>query len=502
MHTCGSEHLTSHNPHATTKVIGAYFKDRYPEGKGPSTKDLKNSIRIELGCKVSYWKVWMGSEIAKSLVRGTHEHGYGVIDAYSHMLRTSNPGSKTALKIDENGRFKYFFVAYGAWILGFIQMRKVIAVDGTFLRSKYGGVLLSAVAQDTENHIFPVAFCVVDSECDASYRYFFEQLRSFELDTPELCIISDRHQSIRKMVSIVFPLAHYGCCMRHLGENIRNNFHNASVVYHFYKAAKAYNIDVFSDHFNRIRDLVPQAATHFERVGFHRWSRAFFPGNRYNIMTTNIAESVNSMFLDEREYPITALFDAINRRFAEKFHERRMKFINAPTIFVPSIEKDIAKNINLGNKLLVHQTANYKYIVTGQDEVATVDLLDKSCTCKVFDIDKIPCPHAMAALRCQYGDDYGRRIYEYSSSYYNVEVYLIAYVEEIKPVPSEETWEVPIEILERKISSLFVEPGKVGRRSSKRHKGIGESFSTKKNKCSLCKRIGHKRTTCSERNVA
>ncbi|KAG5591624.1 hypothetical protein H5410_042138 [Solanum commersonii] len=180
------------------------------------------------------------------------------------------------------------------------------------------------------------------------------------------------------------------------------------------KAAKAYNIDVFSDHFNRIRDLVPQAATHLERVGFHRWSRAFFPGNRYNIMTTNIAESVNSMFLDEREYPITALFDAINRRFAEKFHERRMKFINAPTIFVPSIEKDIAKNINLGNKLLVHQTAKYKYIVTGQDEVATVDLLAKSCTCKVFDIDKVPCPHVMAALRCQYGDDYGRRIYEYS----------------------------------------------------------------------------------------
>ncbi|KAH0712424.1 hypothetical protein KY289_008383 [Solanum tuberosum] len=207
MHICGSEYLTSHNPHTTAKVIGTYFKDRYPEGKGPSTKDLKNSIRIELGCKVSYWKVWMGSKIAKSLVRGTHEHGYGVIDTYSHMLRTSNPGSKTALKIDENGKFKYFFVAYGACILGFAQMRKVIAVDGTFLRT------------------------------------------------------------------------HYGCCMRHLGENIRNNFHNASVVYHFYKAAKAYNIDVFSDHFNRIRDLVPQAATHLERVGFHRWSRAFFPGN-------------------------------------------------------------------------------------------------------------------------------------------------------------------------------------------------------------------------------
>ncbi|KAG5581956.1 hypothetical protein H5410_052583, partial [Solanum commersonii] len=261
MHTCGLEHLTSHNPHATTKVIGAYFKDRYPEGKGPSTKD---------------WKT------------------------------------------------------------------------------------LSVLNWDA------------------------------------------RHQSIRKMVLIVFLSAHYGCCMRHSGVNIRNNFHNASVVYHFYKAAKAYNIDV------------------------------------YSIMTTNIVESINSIFFDEREYLITALFDAINRRFAEKFHERRMKFINAPTIFVPVIEKDIAKNINLGNKLLIHQTANYKYIVTGHDEVATVDLLAKSCTCKVFDIDKMPCPHAMAALRCQYGDDYGRRIYEYSSSYYKVEVYLIAYVEEIKPERLEE----------------------------------------------------------------
>ncbi|KAH0738554.1 hypothetical protein KY290_037259 [Solanum tuberosum] len=90
----------------------------------PQQKSLEHTSKIDIP-KVSYWKVWMGSKIAKSLVRGTHEHG-----------------------------FKYFFMAYGAWILGFTQMRKVIAVDGTFLRSKYGGVLLSAVAQDAENHIF------------------------------------------------------------------------------------------------------------------------------------------------------------------------------------------------------------------------------------------------------------------------------------------------------------------------------------------------------------
>ncbi|XP_059292330.1 uncharacterized protein LOC132045765 [Lycium ferocissimum] len=205
-----------------------------------------------------------------------------------------------------------------AWMLGFAQMRRVIAVDGTFLKSKYERVLLSAVAQDTENHVFPMAFCVVDKECDASYK-FFEQMRSFVDDTKELCIISDRHPSIKKAVSIVFPLSHYGCCMKHLGENLRTTFHNTKVVSQFYKAAKSYNIDEFNDHFNQIRDTVPGAAEHLERVGFHRWSRVFFPGNRYNLMTSNIAESVNSMFNVEREFPITALFDAINRRFAENF---------------------------------------------------------------------------------------------------------------------------------------------------------------------------------------
>ena len=65
-------------------------------------------------------------------------------------------------------------------------MRKVIAVDGTFLVSKYGGVLLSAMTQDAENHIFSMAFCVVDKECDASYEYFFQNMRIFVDDTNEL----------------------------------------------------------------------------------------------------------------------------------------------------------------------------------------------------------------------------------------------------------------------------------------------------------------------------
>ena len=73
---------------------------------------------------------------------------------------------------------------------------------------------------------------------------FFQNMRSFVDDTDDLCIISDRHSSIRKMVPRIYPASHYGCCIRHLGKNIQNNFHNSKVVSHFYKAAKAYDIYV------------------------------------------------------------------------------------------------------------------------------------------------------------------------------------------------------------------------------------------------------------------
>ncbi|KAG5630987.1 hypothetical protein H5410_002704 [Solanum commersonii] len=121
--------------------------------------------------------------------------------------------------------------------------------------------------------------------------------------------------------------------MKHAKSNVRGTHEHRYAVLnayltHFYKATKAYDICEFNDHFNQIRDLVPNVAETLERIGFHTWSKSFCPGNRYNNMTPNIAESVNSMFDVEREFPIVALFDEINRRFALLFHQRCMELFD------------------------------------------------------------------------------------------------------------------------------------------------------------------------------
>jgi len=111
--------------------------------------------------------------------------------------------------------------------------------------------------------------------------------------------------------------------MRHLGENLWINHQCGDSLYLYYNATKAYSLEEFNDHFLEVKDISPEAAFVLENdVGFEKWSRAHFPGNMYDVMTTNIAESLNTMLIDEIEYPMTSIFNSIAKRFGELFRAR------------------------------------------------------------------------------------------------------------------------------------------------------------------------------------
>uniref|UniRef100_A0A1U7VFK9 Protein FAR1-RELATED SEQUENCE 5-like n=1 Tax=Nicotiana sylvestris TaxID=4096 RepID=A0A1U7VFK9_NICSY len=96
----------------------------------------------------------------------------------------------------------------------------VVVVDGTFLKSAYRGIMLTVITMDAVGTIFPLAYAVVDSENDASWKWFFEQFKEAYGERPSMCVVSDRHESILKATSVVYPgLAHYSC-MWHIWTNI------------------------------------------------------------------------------------------------------------------------------------------------------------------------------------------------------------------------------------------------------------------------------------------
>ncbi|KAM3235390.1 hypothetical protein P3L10_015426 [Capsicum annuum] len=103
----------------------------------------------------------------------------------------------------------------------------------------------------------------------------------------------------------------------------------------------------------------------------------------------------------------------------------------------------------------------------------------------------------MAALRLKHGEDYGLRVYDYSSPLYKVEEYLLAYLESINVILLESEWRMPQELVNISIIPLLVVT-KLEWNKRKCIKGMGETFKSKRrNKCSLCKRPRNKRNTCN-----
>ncbi|KAL1214397.1 hypothetical protein V5N11_016063 [Cardamine amara subsp. amara] len=166
-HTCSVLKRCSRHRQATSKCIGELYLAKFGKvSVGIRPMHLMDVMKAMYGIDIDYWKSYKALVHARELVQGTWDGGYSDLPSYLHRIKAANPGTITRLECDQKHRFKYLFIAYGAFINGFQLIRNVVVVDGTHLKGKYSGVLLVAAGQDGDGHIFPLAFGIVDVEND------------------------------------------------------------------------------------------------------------------------------------------------------------------------------------------------------------------------------------------------------------------------------------------------------------------------------------------------
>ena len=210
-------------------------------------------------------------------------------------------------EIEPDGTFRYFFLAFGASVQGFQYCRPVISVDGTFLKGKSHGTLLLATAKDGDNHLFPLAFSIVDSENDKSWSWFMMHLRIVYGVRKDLVFVSDRHKSINKAVGNVFPEAKFAICMQHLWGNVKAKFGKTYIQPLFYRCAKAYSVREFEYWLNILSNNKVKIKKYLLKADPELWARSKFPGKRFDVMTTNISECLNAVLREARGWPVACL---------------------------------------------------------------------------------------------------------------------------------------------------------------------------------------------------
>ncbi|CAA7044695.1 unnamed protein product [Microthlaspi erraticum] len=502
-HSCSIDTRNAYKKRASSRVIAAVFKAKYgdPE-KGPRAAELQRMVLEDLRVNASYMKCYRAKEKATIEVRGTEEESYLKLPTYLHMLKLANPGTVADLEIDvdEEGhkRFMYVFLAFGASIRGFRKLRPVVSIDGTHLWGKYKGVLLTAVGQDANCQLFPLAYAVVDAEDEESWTWFLKKLEKILADSPTLTIVSNRHPAIYPAMKVAYPRAVHVACIVHLARNVGSTFVNKGLAKLVKLAAYAYRVKTFNMIFDKIRSTSSECARYLEKAGMGHWTRVYCKGERYNMMTSNACEQLNKALKEGRGCPIVELLQFIQSMMTRWFSCRRKKSLKCRGGVTPEVEKQIMIHRTEVVGSSVNLVSNWTCQVVGQfGERNLVQLKERKCSCKKFDRLKIPCGHALLA-----GDSLGLLPSSLSGHVFKPDAWQETYSDIICPEGDPKD-----EVIPEDVGELLIMPPRnrrgLGRRKVARIPSKGEFPATKvkkavPNRCTRCHYEGHNRTTCKK----
>ncbi|XP_070017554.1 uncharacterized protein [Nicotiana sylvestris] len=294
------------------------------------------------------------------------------------------------------------------------QNRPVIAVDAIFLKSKYRGVLFVAVSKDANNQIFPLCFGVADSENNEAYIWLFGEMRKSIQVRRELVFLSNRNQSIANGIRKVLPEAHHDICLYHFEKNLKQRHAKATVINLFQSAARSYKREDFNQLMSQLKSIDKKTCNYIMEEPPERWARSWFRRRHYDMLTTNMVFNLDSMLF--------------------RINSEGIKFI--------------------------------------------MDLKKRTCDCLEFQLDELPCPHAIAAINKRY-----LLKSDYCSNWYSRETWLKTYEGHVNTVGDQKSWDIP-----QNVQSEITKPPDVeilqGRRQKKRHIPATESVPFKSTKCS------------------
>ncbi|KAK8576147.1 hypothetical protein V6N13_090624 [Hibiscus sabdariffa] len=439
-HTCGGISHLGHQQ-ASVQWVANTVEQRLRENPNYKPKEILEEIHRAHGITLSYKQAWRGKERIMAAMRGSFEEGYRLLPQYCEQIKRTNPGSIALVYGNPtDNSFQRLFISFQASIYGFLNAcRPLLGLDRTFLKSKYLGTLLLATGFDGDGALFPLAFGVVDEENDENWMWFLSELHNLlEINTenmPRLTILSDRQKGIVDGVEANFPTAFHGFCMRHLSESFRKEFNNTMLVNLLWEAAHALTVIDFEAKILEIEEISQDAAYWIRRIPPRLWATAYFEGTRFGHLTANIVESLNSWILEASGLPIIQMMECIRRQLMTWFNERREISMQWTSILVPSAERRVTEAIEYARTYQVLRANEAEFEVISREGTNIVDIRNRCCLCRGWQLYGLPCAHAVAALlSCR------QNVHRFTESCFTVATYRKAYSQTIHPIPDKSLW--------------------------------------------------------------
>ncbi|CAH9090814.1 unnamed protein product [Cuscuta epithymum] len=496
-HTCPVDFRQGKHRQATYRTVAELVSHKFLDAsrKPYAPNQIRDDMSFMHGISMSYKKAWKAQKIAMQKQFGSDSESYQILPSMAYMLADANPNSVISLVTDDDDVFRYFFMSLAPWRQAWLFCRPILILDGSFLKAYYKGTLLTACAQDANDHIVPLAFGVCDSESKASWLWFLSKVSESLTFRDDLYILSDRNEGLLSAAKEIFPHASHGYCVEHLRRNMVSKFKGSAVDlgWKFKAAYKAATLKEFEEYMCLLDSQDVRIRPWLEKVGTHKWAKCMCGPSRYDVMTSNCAESMNNVNAAAREYCIAKLLDFIRERMQQWFVKRKEKAEKTQTILTNKHEKHLVALQSQAAKLKVKPASYFEFeVVDRHCRSFVVDLQARTCTCAEFQLNHFVCVHGVAAI----GICPRVSCYDYISPYYTRDYWLSTWTGVMHPIRDRESWLVPSHISSIRCKPPSCSKRPPGRPRKSRIPSIGEHRGTKRSKCSRCHTLGHNKKTC------
>ncbi|RVW39227.1 hypothetical protein CK203_112427 [Vitis vinifera] len=275
--------------------------------------------------------------------------------------------------------------------------RPVLAIDSCHLSGPYKGALLSAIAYDADDGMFPLALGVVSSENYEDWYWFLDKLKGV-LDGKEVVIISDRHQGILRSVSKLFGTGNHAYCYRHVKENFSSFFNKQNI------RGKKEKEDVLL-----LLDSIAYARLEID------YNEAFEKLVRFN---ENLANGLRKTIPNIGQ--CQSMLDT-HMRGTQKW----------TSVVGPKTEEKLMSNIMRSGPISVLPYLGGTFKVFTGEVYLVVDMNQHTCTCMTWKMSSLPCAHVCAVILTLRHD-----VYDYIDPCFHVSLQDLIYSSQFQPLPT------------------------------------------------------------------
>ena len=484
----------------TFEWIGSHYTKDILHRQKLTIRQLRLEVVKKFGIEVSLSQCRRAKKHALRIIEGTLVEHYAKLWSYGAELRRSNPGSTVQMDVnsmpDGKNYFQKFYVCFDGVKRGWIDgCRKVICLDGCFLKGIVKGELLAAVGKDANNQIYPIAWAVVCVENKENWKWFLELVgEDLRLGTGlGITLMSDQHKGLMEAVKEVLPHAEHRQCARHIVANFTKRFAGAHFENLFWKACNSTTEQSFKEIMQQIDNLSPAASKYLMDKNPKSWSMAYYETGMCDANVENgTSESFNAVIVDARRKPIISMLEELRLYMMDKLYKAKQR----------GWTHDVSPAIRLKINELKKQQRYWQVLASGLNEFETrsgneayvVNIDKKTCSCRLWQLNGYGCVHSVAALSYL-----NRDAENYVDSMFTRDMYLRTYAYQVFPMNGSKMWPAttnipPLPPISRRM------PGrpKTKRVRDAREGGANHKLSKKGRKglCSLCHEEGHNRRCC------